>query len=357
MFSIFSSFFKSTLKDLGGFGFYLAVLIGILLSIYLTRYCDNVQSGILAVLLAIIASFIIVFISMLLFSKGKKNDSSKEQMKTRTITKELTRDILAGLLDNDQTSSSIHSSNKHWESIEYKIGKMIVRFAPMNEIDDLLIKQEKSQIARSSIISKSINTAMGLLSDSEDLTLENENYIETLRKKYSLTVGEIQRLPNYTGYMKLLQVQDLLHGNVPKRFFNLTSPINLQKNETPIWEFDNATLYEEQVTRTMVGRSSGFSVRIAKGVYYRVGSFKGRPVVTTNLVPKYNGAMIITTKNIYFYSREKSIRLPFTKIVSFVDFEDGIGIQQDKQNAKPIYIQNIDGWLAFNIASNVNNVI
>ena len=158
------------------------------------------------------------------------------------------------------------------------------------------------------------------------------------------------------GYMKFLQIQDLLQGNVPKRFFNVVSPINLQKSETPIWEFENATLYEEQTTRTMVGRSSGFSVRIAKGIYYRAGAFKGRPVVITNLVPKYYGAMLITNKHVYFYSREKSVRFPFTKIVSFVDFEDGIGIQLDKQNSKPIYIKNIDGWLAYNIASNIQYI-
>ena len=80
-------------------------------------------------------------------------------------------------------------------------------------------------------------------------------------------------------------------------------------------------------------------------------------MIKTELVPKYYGAMVITNKHIYFCSREKSLRFPFTKIVSFVDYEDGIGIQLDKQNAKPILIQNIDGWLAYNIASNIQNLV
>lgn len=336
----------------------LVVLAGIIYSIYHIFVCDSVGTGIFQAILIVLGSIVAGIILMTILSGGnqvneKKQIQTKNTQESLSITAQLIKDSQA---NNNAKPSSSSSIIKHYNIVD-DIGDKIVKFTPFTELDTLLLKQEKSETARSAIVSKAINCAMVKLSDSEEVTLDNEKYIEELRKRYSLTEGELQRLPNYVGYMKLLQIQDLLQGNVPKRFFNVTSPINFQKSETPIWEFVNAVLYEEQTTRTMVGRTSGFSVRIAKGLYYRTSAFKGHPVIKTELVPKYYGAMVITNKHIYFCSREKSLRFPFTKIVSFVDYEDGIGIQLDKQNAKPILIQNIDGWLAYNIASNIQNLV
>lgn len=66
--------------------------------------------------------------------------------------------------------------------------------------------------------------------------------------------------------------------------------------------------------------------------------------------------MIVTNINIYFYSAAKSIKFPYNKIISYVPFEDGIGIQQDKANAKTIYFKGLDGRFAFNIVSNIKNL-
>lgn len=335
----------------------LVVLAGVVYGIYHIFTYDSVGTGIVQAVLIDLGSIVAGVLLMTILSGGNKG-TEKKQIQTKNSQESLS--ITAQLIKDGQANNNARPSSpspiiKHYNIVD-DIGDKIVKYTPFTEIETLLLKQEKSETARSTIVSKAINCAMGKLSHSEEVTLDNEKYIEELKKRYSLTEGELQRLPNYVGYMKLLQIQDLLQGNVPKRFFNVNSPINFQKSETPIWEFVNAVLYEEQTIRTIVGRTSGFSVRIAKGLYYKTSAFKGHPVIKTELVPKYYGAMVITNKHIYFYSREKSLRFPFTKIVSFVDYEDGLGIQLDKQNSKPILIQNIDGWLAYNIASNIQNL-
>ena len=335
----------------------LVVLVGFIYGIYHIFTCDSVGIGIFQAILIVLGSIVAGVLLMTILSGGSQR-TEKNQTQANNTQESLS--ITAQLINDSQVNNNTRPSSpspiiKHYNIVD-DIGDKIAQHSPFTDIDTLLLKQEKSETARSSIVSKAINYAMAKLSKSEEVTLDNEKYIEELRKRYSLTEGELQRLPNYVEYMKLLQIQDLLQGNVPKRFFNVTSPINFQKSETPIWEFVNAVLYEEKTTRTVVGRTSGFSVRIAKGLYYRTSAFKGHPVIKTELVPKCYVAMVITNKHIYFYSREKSLRFPFTKIVSFVDYEDGIGIQLDKQNAKPILIQNIDGWLAYNIASNIQNL-
>lgn len=123
-----------------------------------------------------------------------------------------------------------------------------------------------------------------------------------------------------------------------------------------IWPFVGVVLYEEVVRRQSYGASRGLSIRIAKGVYYRIGAFKGEPLITTSLKPKYAGSLIITNRNVYFYSTEKSIRWPYNKIISFVPFEDAIGIQPDRMNAKTIYLKGLDGRFAFNVISNIQNM-
>ena len=160
----------------------------------------------------------------------------------------------------------------------------------------------------------------------------------------------------YVDFTKSLIVQDILHGITPHRATLARNPINFQKDEILIWPFVGVVLYEEVVRRQSVGASRGISVRVASGIYYRVGAFKGEPLVTSSLQPKYSGSLIITNKNVYFYSVQKSIRLPYGKILSFVPFEDGIGIQPDRMNAKTIYIKGLDGRFAFNVVSNIQNI-
>lgn len=185
---------------------------------------------------------------------------------------------------------------------------------------------------------------------------ETEKYIDDLTTKMNLAEDILASKSQYIDFTKSLIVQDILHGITPHRATLTRNPINFQKNEILIWPFVGVVLYEEVVRRQSVGASRGISVRVASGIYYRVGAFKGEPLVTSSLQPKYSGSLIITNKNVYFYSVQKSFRLPYGKILSFVPFEDGIGIQPDRMNTKTIYIKGLDGRFAFNVVSNIQNI-
>ena len=189
-----------------------------------------------------------------------------------------------------------------------------------------------------------------------EMPREVENYIDSLAAKMQISENTLAGKKQYIEFMKSLTVQDVLHGITPHRASLTSNPLNFQKGEALIWPFIGVVLYEEVVSRQSYGASRGISVRIARGIYYRVGAFKGEPLITTNLKPKYTGSLVITNKNIYFYSSQKSMRMPYNKIISFVPFEDGIGVQLDKMNAKTVYIKGLDGRFAFNIVSNIQNI-
>lgn len=70
---------------------------------------------------------------------------------------------------------------------------------------------------------------------------------------------------------------------------------------------------------------------------------------------KATGSLIITTKNVFFYSTKKSIKIPYKKVVSFTQYSNGIGVQKDG-NSKPQAFIGIDGWFAYNIVINIQNL-
>ena len=96
------------------------------------------------------------------------------------------------------------------------------------------------------------------------------------------------------------------------------------------------------------------SIRVMKGLYYRTGTFKGRPVEHTSKQHVDSGLLGITTKHIYFSGGRKSFRVPYRKIVSFKPYEDGLGIHRDAASAKPQIFVTGEGWFIYNLVVNLS---
>jgi hypothetical protein len=259
---------------------------------------------------------------------------------------------------NTFTQTSEIAKIPNW-GIEFEETKNIVKESIKNKESESIINSQISKLPleqRSDCFLQALLSALDEYNLMSEIPDDTENYIDSLASSMHVSENTLARQKQYIEFMKALVVQDLIYGITPHRTSLTNNPLNFQKGETLIWAFVGVVLYEEVTHRQSHGASSGFSVRIAKGVYYRVGAFKGEPLITTSLQPKYSGSLIVTNKNIYFYSPQKSIRLPYNKIISFVPFEDSIGIQPDRMNAKTIYIKGIDGRFAFNIVSNIQNL-
>lgn len=125
-------------------------------------------------------------------------------------------------------------------------------------------------------------------------------------------------------------IQDILQGNPIKQVITVAGdfPFMLAKNETLIWLYRNVTLHEQKTKREYVGRSRGLNIRVAKGVYYRTGGFKGSPIETNYMQKIGVGSVCFTDKNLYFSSMEKSLKVPYEKIISIESYSNGIGIQK-----------------------------
>lgn len=188
----------------------------------------------------------------------------------------------------------------------------------------------------------------GLLDQSEETKLAK------FKSDWSLDQSEVDKRGALTKIVKAAVLRDMMEGKVPARvtLVNGNLPFNFQKGEELIWVFQGVEYLEDKTKREYVGRSSGVSIRIAKGVYYRTGAFRGHPIERTERISLGRGVLAVTTKHVYF-SGAKSFRLRHDKIVTYTPFSDGVGIVRDAGTAKPQIFVTGDGWFTYNLLSNV----
>lgn len=153
-------------------------------------------------------------------------------------------------------------------------------------------------------------------------------------------------------------LQQLFSGQVLTSSISIngTLPFLFQKNEQPIWVYRNVDLYEQKVKKEFRGRSQGVSFRVMKGVYYRIGGFKGTPIETIHNAHIGTGIVVLTEKHIYFSCSQKNIKIPLSKLVTIEPFADGLGLQKDGASSRPLYFKGMDSWFAYNFIINRNQL-
>jgi hypothetical protein len=140
------------------------------------------------------------------------------------------------------------------------------------------------------------------------------------------------------------------------RHFLGDNPIQLQKDETVIWKFSPASFFEIKKHVSYVGTNRGVSLRIARGVYYRTGSHQGQRVEHEDLTLVADGELAICSKNIYFLSGARAVRIPLAKIISVNVLSDGTEIFKDSASGKPQVFKIEDPHFAAGILSRLSDV-
>lgn len=197
-------------------------------------------------------------------------------------------------------------------------------------------------------------TYIGKALDDGIISPEEERAIETVSAELGILPGD-----HPEEFRKVTQgaiLRDVLNGVTFSRV-SLTGdiPVILQKKEVVLWIFNHTELYEERTRRHYTGSSAGVSIRVARGVYVRSGSFKGYPVETTEAVYLGSGALLVTNENLFWVPpASKVIKIPVKKIIAITPASDGIIIQKDGVTAKPQYFRTNDAWFSYNLISNLN---
>jgi hypothetical protein len=131
-------------------------------------------------------------------------------------------------------------------------------------------------------------------------------------------------------------------------------PVNLQFGERAYFAVGAQLLEERVVGRRYQGGSRGVSIRIMKGVSYRVGASSGTSVAVRDVVPVSVGSFCITSHRLIFSGNAKSFAFDRKKILSTKLHSDGITIAPDSgatrtiqftESADPYVVQRLVNWV------------
>lgn len=194
----------------------------------------------------------------------------------------------------------------------------------------------------------------------DGLSEEEESKLDRLFEYLGLTPDDCQEALIKKG--KGVVVREILAGRIPQRSgVQFTTSVILGKDEQVIWAWSGVAFYEMREHRSFEGATQGASIRIAKGVYYRIGAFKGHPVVTNRQTHVGEGSLVFTNQHLIWVGQgaSKSIKLAWKKLISVQGYSDGIGLQAEGARMKPMTftLGSEDGWFAKNLAENIPRLV
>ena len=224
----------------------------------------------------------------------------------------------------------------------------------LDELTQSLRQSSLNQGRQTALLIRAWETAVeGTLEDGL-LTRDEENALYRYLDHFSITATQADDNGVLTILVQAAVIRDITEGIVPQRQ-NISGriPFNLMKSEQLIWVMDGVDYLEVVTRRERRGSSHGLSIRVARGVYYRPGTFRSRSVEWEETVHQDTGLLGFTTKHLYFSGPKKRFRVRYDRIVDFEPFSDGFGLMRDAQTAKPQSFRTGDGWFAFNLVTNL----
>lgn len=126
-------------------------------------------------------------------------------------------------------------------------------------------------------------------------------------------------------------LRELKEGNIPISLEGSQAPIILKKGEALKVSLPNIVLWEPRAVRRTKGGYGGPSIRVAKGLYFRVGQFSATGESHDEMRSIDQGNFSLTNKRIIFSGSKRAIEVPLKKIISMEPFSDGIAIRRSNK--------------------------
>ena len=117
--------------------------------------------------------------------------------------------------------------------------------------------------------------------------------------------------------------------------------IVLNPNEQFIYAIPDVLFSEPRSVRETSGSYGGPSIRVAKGMTWRLGKFKSKSESHEELRNIDKGTLTITNKRLIFTGAVKNVNIELKKILSIEPYEDGISLSKEGEE-RPGYFTNID---------------
>jgi hypothetical protein len=198
------------------------------------------------------------------------------------------------------------------------------------EIGSKRLQDFASEIVSNKRVSPEEDALLHQLADAMRIDLkfdeENKAYFDFLRKLWQLENGDLEEQP---------------------------TNFRLQLNEVCYFEGTFTQWYEyRKVTKRVNYAGPTARIKLAKGVYYRMGSLGVKPVSTDELTLIDSGILLITSKRVLFVGDKGNKQILFNRILQVNTYDNGIDIQKDAGRSPFI---SIDGLHKAEMASIILN--
>jgi hypothetical protein len=137
-----------------------------------------------------------------------------------------------------------------------------------------------------------------------------------------------------------LWLQQLYSGtiSIPSK---MNTNVILNQNEQFVYSIPDVTFSEPRSVRDITGAYGGPTIRITKGLSWRMGGFKARSESHEELRTIDKGNLTITNKRLIFTGTVKNSSIELKKILSIEPYKDGIALNKEGKQ-RPEYYTNVD---------------
>jgi|YelNatPaOPRAMG01_1025707.scaffolds.fasta_scaffold13931_2 hypothetical protein len=158
------------------------------------------------------------------------------------------------------------------------------------------------------------------------------NLLQKFQDTFGLTKDDVNYDERVLPYIYVWAIRKM--GVLPTVNFT-NGDLNIVFKKDEIVHFAAACILKEWKTVTLgySGGSQGVSIRIAKGVTYRVGSHRGHLVKDQMYVEIARGVLVLTNQRLLFVPVEgsKQINVALNKIVSYKCYENGVELYVERR--------------------------
>ncbi len=132
----------------------------------------------------------------------------------------------------------------------------------------------------------------------------------------------------------------LQNGSIPIKFSG-SSPVMLKKDESISIIMENINLQEPRAVRQTRAAYGGPTIRVAKGVSFRLGGASARSESHDEIKVIDQGKLVLTNKRLIFIGTKRTINIDLRKIMAITPYRDGIESQRENKQ-KPEYFTGTD---------------
>ena len=114
-------------------------------------------------------------------------------------------------------------------------------------------------------------------------------------------------------------------------------PVILKRGEEPVVVLPGIAFKEPRSVRTSYGGYGGPTIRVTKGVSFRLGGVSHRSASHDEITTIDRGTLTITNKRLIFTGSQRTLNYNLNKILSITEYKDAVAIQKENKQKIEIF--------------------